>query len=74
MFGTARRFPGFPLRGLLLIALGFVLASAFAGGGSGLLGGLGVVLLIPLFLFKMLFMFMLFGLLLRFIGPGWGPG
>lgn len=79
MIGTARRFPGFPLRGLFLVALGFLLASLLGGGGSGLVGVLGLVLL-PLLLVKMVAMFMLFGFALRFIGPrsasgrGWGPG
>ncbi len=81
MFGPFRRFP---FRGLALVAIGFLLASALAGGApvfAGAAAGLGFVLLLPLLLFKMLFVFFLFGALLRFVGgrgrgwgPGWGPG
>ena len=81
MFGPYRRFP---FRGLALVALGFLLASVLAGGApafTGAAAGLGLVLLVPLFLFKMLFLFFLFGTFLRFAGggrgwergPGWGP-
>ena len=83
MFGPTRRFPF--IRGLALVALGFLLASALAGGGSaasGAAAGFGLALLIPLFLVKMLFLFMLFGAMLRFAGAGgrhrgpdgWGRG
>ena len=79
MFGPYRRFP---FRGLALVALGFLLASVLAGGGpalSGAAAGVGFLLVIPLIMLKMLFMFFLFGVMLRFVGGGrgrgpWGPG
>lgn len=79
MFGPYRRFP---FRGLALVALGFLLASVLAGGApafSGAAAGVGLLLLIPLIMFKMMFMFFIFGAMLRFVGGGrgrgpWGPG
>lgn len=76
MFGPFRRFP---MRGLALVAIGFLLASVLAGGApvfSGAAAGLGLALLFPLFLFKMFFLFFIFGSVLRFAGGGrgWGPG
>jgi len=73
MFGFA---PRFPLRGLALVAIGFVLASALIGGGpgAGVATGLGVVLLLPFLALKLLFVLFLFGALFRFAGGGWRPG
>ncbi len=75
MFGFA---PRFPLRGLALVAIGFVLASALIGGGpgAGVATGLGVALLLPFLALKLLFVLFLFGALFRFAGAGagWRPG
>lgn len=74
MFGPFRRFP---FRGLALVALGFLLASVLAGGApafTGAAAGFGLLLLFPLFLFKMFFIFFVFGSLFRFAGGGWGRG
>jgi hypothetical protein len=74
MSGPFRRFP---FRGLALVALGFLLASVLAGGTpafAGAAAGLGLALVIPVFLFKMVFMVVLLGSFLRFAGGGWGRG
>ena len=72
MFGPYRRFP---FRGLALVALGFLLASAFAGSAaSGAAAGFGLLFALPLLMFKMFLMFMFFGALFRFAGGGWGRG
>ncbi len=65
-------FRSFPFRGLALVALGFVLAGVLAGNGPA--AGLGFLVLVPLFLFKMFFVFLLFGTFLRLAGGGWGSG
>jgi len=71
MVGPVRRFP---LRGLALIALGFLLASALSGGGAAVGAATGFLLFLPLLALKLLFLFFLFGAVLSFAGGGWGRG
>lgn len=75
MFGSA---PRFPFRGLLLIGLGFLLASML-GGAAGTAGSIAAaILFIPLLILKVLFFLFLFSLFFRmagaFAGGGRGPG
>ncbi|MGI9611411.1 MAG: hypothetical protein ACR2QO_00765 [Acidimicrobiales bacterium] len=67
MFGF-RRF--FPLRAILLVALGFLLASAFAGGAGSAFAFAGFLVFGVI---KLLFMLFLFGMLFRVIGGSFGP-
>lgn len=71
MFGPFRRFP---LRGLALVAIGFLLAGALAGGSpaSGAAAGFGLLFALPLLMFKMFFLFFIFGSFFRFAGGGRG--
>ena len=68
MFGYRRRpfFPG----ALVFIAAGFVLASLIGGAGSAA----GAILFLPLLALKLMFVFFVFGMLMRFVGGGWGRG
>ncbi|MEL7157021.1 MAG: hypothetical protein AAFN30_10520 [Actinomycetota bacterium] len=61
--------PRFPFRGLALIGLGVLLAMMIGGAGSagGVVAGL---LILPFLAMKLLFVFLLLGLVLRFVGPG----
>lgn len=62
MFGTRRR--GFPFAGLLLIAMGFALATVVGSAGSAI----GALLFLPLLALKLMFFFFIFGMLMRFVG------
>ena len=60
--------PRFPLKGLALVAIGFLLANAISGGGSGaFLAGL---LFVPLLILKMMFIIFLVSTVFRFAAGG----
>lgn len=72
MFRSIRRFP---LLGLAVFGLGFLLATALAGSATSTLGSaVGFAFFLPFLILKVMFMFFLFGMLLRFAGRGWGGG
>lgn len=66
MFGPRRR--GFPVAGLFLFAAGFALASIASGASSAV----GFLFVLPLLAFKVMFMFFVFGMFMRFAGAGFG--
>ena len=67
-------FRRFPLRVFGLMALAFVLINILGGLlGTVLTAGLGLAFFLPIFLFKILFVFMLFRFMMAFVG-GYGPG
>ncbi|MEM9612087.1 MAG: hypothetical protein AAGA59_04100 [Actinomycetota bacterium] len=70
MFGSA---PRFPFRGLLLIGLGFLLASMI-GGGATVGGVVSAVLFLPLLILKVMFFLVLFSLFFRLVGAFAGGG
>lgn len=65
MFGPRR---GFPFAGLLLFAGGFALASIAGSAASAA----GALLFLPLLALKLMFVFFIFGTLMRFAGGGLG--
>lgn len=72
MLRSIRRFP---LMGLALFGLGFLLAGALTGSATSTLGSaVGFAFFLPFLILKVMFMFFLFGMLLRFAGRGWGGG
>lgn len=64
----------FPIMGLALFAGGFWMASILirSGGAAAGAGAAGFVLLLPFLLLKLLFVFLLFGGLMRWASGGWG--
>jgi hypothetical protein len=64
MYATRRR--GFPFAGLPIFAAGFILASLIGSAGTAV----AFLLFLPLLALKFMFMFFLFGALLRFAGGG----
>ena len=69
MFGTRRR--GFPFAPFLLIAAGFALASVVGSAGSAI----GALLFLPLLALKLMFVFFIFRMMMRFVGgrSGYSP-
>jgi len=68
MFGSRRR--GFPFAPFLLIAVGFGLASV-VGSATGSVAG--ALLFLPLLALKLMFLFFIFGMMMRFVGGRFGP-
>lgn len=67
MFRSPRRF----VRGLALVALGFLLASMVSGSASG---ALAAIFFLPILLLKIAMFVFLVGLVLKVVTGRWGPG
>ena len=68
MFRTHRRSP---IKGLLLIGLGFLAALAVTGGAAGSIAS--AVLFVPLLILKMLFFFFLISMVFKLMAPRFTP-
>ena len=61
-------FRRFPILGLLLV--GWLMLTILGGVGSSALGAVGLLLFLPILLFKMMFFFFIFGAIMGKFGPG----
>ena len=61
-------FRRFPILGWLLV--GWLMLTILSGVGSSALGAVGLLLILPILLFKMMFFFFVFGAIMGKIGPG----